>query len=430
MEPLENKTPFQTNPVISNIKKRSYPGNPESGPRILFFSGGSALQPLSRHLIRFTHNSIHIITPFDSGGSSANFRNAFNMPAVGDIRNRLIALTDLRFRGNTEICDFFSHRMPENSSNKVLLTALDNMARGQHPLLTGLSSHMSKFVQYHIQGFMDRMPPSFELGGASIGNLILASGYLSNQRQFDPIISLFSKLASVRGIVAPVINKDLHLVAGLENGETIVGQHLITGKKNRPINSPIKQIFLCEKEKTTEPIEIIIDKNVSDLLKTADLVVYPMGSFYSSIISNLMPQGTGYEISRLACKKIYIPNTAKDPECLGCSVADQVQVLLSFLKKDSPENISTEQVLSFVLVDREKGMYANGIDEDRIRRMGVGVIDYPLVTRASAPLIDERQLTALLLNFASKQVQKTDLALSRPGFTHAPALSAPAPWNT
>ena len=36
--------------------------------------------------------TIHFITPFDSGGSSAQLRKEFNTIAIGDYRNRLIAL--------------------------------------------------------------------------------------------------------------------------------------------------------------------------------------------------------------------------------------------------------------------------------------------------------------------------------------------------
>ena len=49
---------------------------PELGPRVLFFSGGTALRDTSRKLVGYTHNSIHLITPFDSGGSSAHLRRA------------------------------------------------------------------------------------------------------------------------------------------------------------------------------------------------------------------------------------------------------------------------------------------------------------------------------------------------------------------
>ena len=82
---------------------------PELGPNILFFSGGSALNPLCRVLVRYTHNSTHLITPFDSGGSSAALRKAFNMPAVGDLRNRMMALADRTVQGNPEVSRLFRH---------------------------------------------------------------------------------------------------------------------------------------------------------------------------------------------------------------------------------------------------------------------------------------------------------------------------------
>lgn len=66
---------------------------PPLGPRLVF-TGGTALRDLSRQLIHYTHNSVHLVTPFDSGGSSAALRRSFAMPAVGDIRNRLLALAD------------------------------------------------------------------------------------------------------------------------------------------------------------------------------------------------------------------------------------------------------------------------------------------------------------------------------------------------
>ena len=81
---------------------------PEHGPKILFFSGGSALRSTARELKRLTHNSVHLMTPFDSGGSSARLREAFDMLAVGDVRNRLMALADEGARGSPEIFELFN----------------------------------------------------------------------------------------------------------------------------------------------------------------------------------------------------------------------------------------------------------------------------------------------------------------------------------
>jgi len=77
--------------------------SPDLGPRILFFTGGTALKETSQALVGYTHNSVHLVTPFDSGGSSAVLRRYFDMPAVGDLRNRLMALADRTLHGYPEI---------------------------------------------------------------------------------------------------------------------------------------------------------------------------------------------------------------------------------------------------------------------------------------------------------------------------------------
>ena len=63
-------------------------------PKIVFFSGGTALREVASCLTQYTKNATYLITPFDSGGSSAVLRQAFSMPAVGDLRSRLISLAD------------------------------------------------------------------------------------------------------------------------------------------------------------------------------------------------------------------------------------------------------------------------------------------------------------------------------------------------
>ena len=61
------------------VKLARYLKSPELGPCVVFFSGGTALTGISRELKRYSHNSIHLVTPFDSGGSSAKLRKAFAM---------------------------------------------------------------------------------------------------------------------------------------------------------------------------------------------------------------------------------------------------------------------------------------------------------------------------------------------------------------
>src|SRR4051794_18824549 len=106
---------------------------PELGPRILFLSGGSALRPLSRVLKQYTHNSVHLITAFDSGGSSAQLRHAFAMPAIGDLRNRIVALADESVRGNPQIYRLFGYRLPASAARAPLATELECPGVGASP---------------------------------------------------------------------------------------------------------------------------------------------------------------------------------------------------------------------------------------------------------------------------------------------------------
>jgi 2-phospho-L-lactate transferase/gluconeogenesis factor (CofD/UPF0052 family) len=76
------------------VRVHRYHSLPEQGPKVLFFSGGSALNKISRVFKEYTHHSVHLVTPFDSGGSSARLRAEFDIPAVGDLRSRLMALAD------------------------------------------------------------------------------------------------------------------------------------------------------------------------------------------------------------------------------------------------------------------------------------------------------------------------------------------------
>ena len=74
-------------PIIPDlVRVARYQRAPELGPRLLFFSGGTALREVSQILTDYTHNSFHLITPFVAGGNSATLRRAFGMISVGDFR--------------------------------------------------------------------------------------------------------------------------------------------------------------------------------------------------------------------------------------------------------------------------------------------------------------------------------------------------------
>ncbi|QTA93637.1 GAK system CofD-like protein [Desulfonema magnum] len=390
----------RTQELPDPVRLARYRRSPDLGPKILFFSGGSALRKACRELIEYTHNSVHIITPFDSGGSSARLREAFKMPAIGDVRNRLLALADRNLHGNPEIFKLFAHRFSQKGEQSVFARELDLMTEGHHPLVADIPDPMRKIIRHHLFLFKKYMPDDFDLCKASIGNLILTGGYLDTQRLLDPVIYIFSKLVEVRGIVRPVINKYLHLITELENGDMIIGQHNLTGKEVSPISAKVKKVWLSARRKEPKPAEAAIRDKMRDLIGDAELICYPIGSFYSSVIANLLPKGVGEAVSKNPCPKVFIPNTGDDPEQYGLELTEQIEQLVSYLRKDDPENITITDVLNFVMLDKKNGRYSGKLDEKKIRQMGVEIIDCPLISLKSAPYIDEKHLIPIMLSLA------------------------------
>ena len=64
------------------------------GPRVVAIGGGTGLSTLLRGLKEHTSNLTAVVTVADDGGSSGVLRNELGIPAVGDIRNCIVALAD------------------------------------------------------------------------------------------------------------------------------------------------------------------------------------------------------------------------------------------------------------------------------------------------------------------------------------------------
>lgn len=382
--------------IPATHKLELYKKAPEYGPKILFFSGGTALRNTSRKLIRYTHNSIHLITPFDSGGSSAVIRKAFKMLAIGDIRNRLMALADQSLKGNHEVFELFTHRLAYDKEQEELREELQQMAAGDHPLIRPIADPMQKLICNHFYHFLDITPVNFDLRGASVGNLVLAAGYLYNQRQLDPVIYLFSNLVLVCGVVHPTINKDLHIAVRLQDGTVIVGQHRITGKEEPRLTSPITDIWLTGSLDDSTPVHASAEEKTKKHIAEADLICYPVGSFFSSVLANLLPDGVGEAVAANQCPKVFVPNTAEDPESLGLSVTDQVRLIRRYLALSGAPDGS--DVLGYVLVDLTNGSYPAPIDADKLKSMGITVIDCRLISRKGETHIDPQLLSEALLS--------------------------------
>jgi CofD-related protein of GAK system len=373
---------------------------PEYGPRLLFFSGGSALRELSEVLVEYTHNSIHLITPFDSGGSSAVLRRAFAMPAVGDVRNRIMALADRSVTGNPAVFDLFAYRLPKDEDQAELAERLARMVGGADAMVRRIPDPLRKIIRMHLQFFEEQRPADFDLRGASIGNCILTGGYLNYNRKLDPVVYLFMKLVEARGVVRPTVNVDLHLACELADGRVVVGQHLMTGKEVAPLTAPIARMWLAASLDDPSPVSVRLREKNATLIETADVICYPYGSFFSSLLANLLPRGVGAAVAATDCPKVYVPNLGHDPEQRGKTGADQAAMLLDTLRAGCDGECPRERLLRFVLVDTRNGRYEHHLDVEGMSRLGLEVLDAPLARSDNPERFDSRRVAEVLLSLA------------------------------
>ena len=183
-------------------------------------------------------------------------------------------------------------------------------------------------------------------------------------------------------------------------------------RRSRQATQHLRQPALTERqaEKRHEPDRDGLDQkehtpcrpplapNALTYLRSAGAIFYPMGSFYTSLLPNLLPRNVGRTVADAQCPKIFIPNTGYDAELHGLTVAGQAAAILRQLREDAPD-APTEALLQAVLVDSRNGRYEGGLNAEEqatLARMGVKLVDRPLV-REQDPQRHVPELTAAAL---------------------------------
>ena len=108
---------------------------------VVVIGGGTGLSTLLRGLKLFPMNITAIVTVADDGASSGRLREEFNTPAVGDLRNVLVSLSEmeplveelLQYRFNT-YSDLDKHAL-----GNLILTAMYNITGSLTESLDALS---------------------------------------------------------------------------------------------------------------------------------------------------------------------------------------------------------------------------------------------------------------------------------------------------
>jgi len=301
---------------------------------ILFFSGGTALREIASEFSTEKHlKMINIITAFDSGGSTAIIRKHFDVIGIGDIRNRIISL--IIKKQDKSVVNFLRYRFSSGKEQKELKEEFNALLDKNHNLFLSLPSQYQNFFWENLNTFNKFKPENFNLKNGSLGNFIILGNYLRTQNIYLTI-DYFRKILNIKDEILPVCDIPVDLKARLSNNKEISKQHMITNFQDEKS----KIVKISPTKKVTAP------KAVIKAIKKADLIVYPIGSFYTSVLSNFLVEGISQAIKNNTCKKLYIPNTYYDSELSNRSLSFQINEIKKYLKDE------TNSVLTHVILDK------------------------------------------------------------------------------
>ena len=238
--------------------------------RVVALGGGtgmpSVLRGLRRHVTRGGIDSLTgVVTMTDDGGSSGRLRRTRGLPPPGDVRNCLVALSD------------------------------------EEDLLAGLFQH--------------RYDGSEEIGGHTVGNLILAA--LAEQTgSFLKAVEVSSRVLRVSGRILPATAGSVMLEAILDDGSTIAGETAIAN-----CDRGIRRIGLRPDDAKATP-------GVVDAILEAELVILGPGSLYTSLVPNLVVAEIGAALRDTAGTVVLVANLVSERgEAAGLQIADHLRVL-------------------------------------------------------------------------------------------------------
>ncbi len=236
--------------------------------KVVVLGGGTGSSTLLRGLKEFPIDLAAIVSVCDDGKSTGILREEFNIPAVGDIRRVLVALSE------TEplVMELFNYRFSTTS----------------------------------------------DLDGHTVGNLLLTASSEITGNLSDGIEAL-SKVLNLKGKVIPLTEENVILMGEMGDGSIVEGEHNITLNKNT-----IKRVFYKE-----EPVPT---KEAVKALEEADLIILSMGSLFTSIIPNLICDEIIDAIDRSNAQIMYVCNMVTQPgETEKFKVSDHVKLLNQYL---------------------------------------------------------------------------------------------------
>ncbi len=282
--------------------------------KVVVLGGGTGLSTLLRGLKLFPIDITAVVTVADDGASSGRLREEFNTPAVGDLRNVLVSLSEVE------------------------------------PLVEQL-------LQY-------RFKTNSDLNNHAMGNLLLTALFNITGNLTESLESL-SKILNIKGKILPFTEDKPILMAYTKDGEVIEGESKIT-KAGKQID------YIKYKN------EVKVTPEVIKAIKKADLVILGIGSLYTSIIPNLLNDEMKEALKKSKAKKMYVCNAMTEHgETDGFYVSDCVKQINKYVKDDfidiviANSKLVPEDIQKLYLEEESTPIL---IDEEELKNMNVELI--------------------------------------------------------
>ena len=236
--------------------------------KIVVFGGGTGISYLLKGLNLFPIDITAVISVSDNGSSTGKLREEFVMPAMGDIRKVITSLSDV--------------------DNKI-----------------------KDLLEYRFNTYSD-------LNGHPIGNLLMVGMY-NMTGSLKESIEVLRNFLNIRHKVLPLSEDYLTLMGETIDGKIIMGEEEITKEK-----TTYKRLFYKEQPK--------IEKEVLRAIKEADLIIFSMGSLYTSIIPHLISEEIVNALDKTEAKILYTCNAVTQPgETDNFTVSDHINILNKYL---------------------------------------------------------------------------------------------------
>jgi uncharacterized cofD-like protein len=246
---------------------------------IVGLGGGHGLAALLSGLARYAERRSHgphtpieisgIVSVADDGGSTGKLRQELGIPAVGDLRNCIVAMS----RGDSIWNELLQHRFTDGET----------------------------------------------LGGHALGNLVMAA-LVERSGGLLPAVERLTRTLRLRGRVLPVTEQWVHLSAELEGGRVVHGESRIPAAGAR-----IARLRL-------RPSRPRPTKGVLEALAAADAIVIGPGSLYTSLVPNLLVDGVADAIRTSKAVRIFVCNLMTEPgETDGFDAVDHLGVIEQYL---------------------------------------------------------------------------------------------------